>query len=307
MPVVRNLRRLAAFSLASILLSAATPLTLYNVDDTNIATRTFRAAQDRSWSKLPMGELVAMVGRYYLGVPYKAKSLERPGDECLIVDLTGLDCTTFVETSLAMARAVRLGQPHFEGFTQALRTIRYRDGKVAGYPSRLHYFSDWLWDNSRKGLVEEITESLGGEHQPLTVDFMTRHPQSYMQLRDQTNVTAMRAIEATISARTHFMLPKDKLAEVESHLQTGDIIALVPAIPGLDVAHVGLAVRENDGRIHFLNAPMSGRKVEVSRETLVDLLKDRRTYVGIRVARPLEPHLPAPQVSATARTHILPG
>jgi hypothetical protein len=284
-------RHLAAVAL-SVLLSAATPVALYTADDTAIANRTFQAASDRRWSQLPMGDLVATVGRHFLGFPYKAKSLERPGDETLVVDLSGLDCTTFVETSLAMARAVRLGTPHVDGFVRQLQTIRYRDGEVTGYPSRLHYFSDWLHDNARRGLIEEITENLGGVRQPLALNFMTQHPSAYMQMQNPANVTAMRAIEETISARPHFQLPKDRIAEVESRIQTGDIIALVTTVPGLDIAHVGMAVRENDGRIHLLNAPMPGRRVEVSREPLADLIKDAKGYTGIRVARPLEPKAP---------------
>lgn len=287
-PVVIGLR-LAAFAVASLWLSAAAPVALYSVDDTGIASRTFQAASDRRWGTMPMGDLVATVGRYYLGHPYKAKSLERAGDETLIVDLTGLDCTTFVETSLAMARTIHQGQLNFDGFVHELQRIRYRDGVVAGYPSRLHYFSDWLYDNGRKGLVEEITETLGGERQPLTVSFMTQHTQAYMQLKDPANVTAMRAIEAEVSGRAHYQVPRDRIAGIEPKLQTGDIIALVPTIAGLDVAHVGLAIRENDGRIHFLNAPMAGRRVEISKEPLAEMLKDRKNYLGIRIARPLEP------------------
>lgn len=285
--------RLTALALASFCLTAAVPVALYSSDDTGIANRTFQAASDRHWGSLPMGELVATVGRYYLGHPYKAKALERPGDETLIVDLTGLDCTTFVETSLAIARTIRQGRFTFDGFVDELQRLRYRDGVVAGYPSRLHYFSDWLYDNGRKGLVEELTEFLGGEPQALQVTFMTRHRQAYPQLKDPGNVLAMQAIEAAISDRAHFLIPRDRLAEIEPKLQPGDIIALVPAIVGLDVAHVGLAVRENDGRIHLLNAPMVGRRVEISKEPLVEMLKDRKAYLGIRVARPLEPK-PAP-------------
>jgi hypothetical protein len=298
-PFALRTRGLAALAAVTLLLSAAAPVALYSIDDTGIANRTFQAASDRRWAAMPMGELVATVGRYFLGHPYKAKTLERPGDETLVVDLTGLDCTTFVETSLAMARTIRQGRYHFDGFVHELQTIRYRDGIVAGYPSRLHYFSDWLYDNSRKGLVDEITEALGGERQPLTVNFMTQHPQAYMQLRDPANVLAMQAIETTITARPHFQILKERIADLDAKLQTGDVIALVPAIPGLDVAHVGLAVRENDGRIHLLNAPMAGRKVEVSKETLADLMTNRKAYTGIRVARPLEPR--PPEAAAPAK------
>jgi hypothetical protein len=299
------LRRLALAVMAGVVLSAAAkgaPAPFYGHADTAVANRTLQAAHDRTWSAQPIGELVATVGRYFLGWPYKAKTLERPGEERLVVDLSGVDCTTFVETSLAMARTIKLGQYHFDGFMRELQTIRYRDGQIAGYPSRLHYFSDWLSDNTRKGVVTEITDTLGGEAQALTLSFMTQHPQAYPQMQDPGNVTAMRAFEAAISLRPHFQLPKEKIAQAESRIETGDVIALVTTVPGLDIAHVGLAVRENDGRIHFLNAPMAGAQVEISREPLADLLKGRKGYSGIRVARPLAPvpTLPAATPSAKA-------
>jgi hypothetical protein len=295
LPVTAPLRSLglAAITAISLLLSAATPVAYYSHTDTAVANRTLQAASDRNWSAQPIGDLVGTVGRHFLGWPYQAKTLELPGPERLVVDLSGVDCTTFVETSLAMARTIKLGQFSFDGFLRELQTIRYRDGRIAGYPSRLHYFSDWLYDNTRKGVVTEITDTLGGEAQALSLSFMTQHPQAYMQMQDPGNVTAMRAFEAAISGRPHFQLPKERIAQAESRIESGDVIALVTTVPGLDIAHVGLAVRENDGRIHFLNAPMVGAQVEISREPLADLLKDRKGYSGIRVARPMAP-IPVP-------------
>ncbi|KAA6304419.1 hypothetical protein EZS27_043932, partial [termite gut metagenome] len=65
---------------------------------------------------------------------------------------------TFVEYVLAMS----LGPPQkkdIEGveFRKYLRQIRYRDGRMEGYTSRLHYVSDWINDNIRKGLIEDVT------------------------------------------------------------------------------------------------------------------------------------------------------
>ena len=43
-------------------------------------------------------------GKKFLGIPYVAHTLELGDKEHLIVNLHGLDCTTFVETLYALAR-----------------------------------------------------------------------------------------------------------------------------------------------------------------------------------------------------------
>lgn len=246
-------------------------------------------AQSNGWPRQPIGQVVVNVGTQFLGVPYKAKTLEREGPEALVVDLAGLDCTTFVESSLALARAIKGGHPSPAGFERELQSLRYRQGRVEGYPSRLHYFSDWLADAGQRGLVHDLTESLGGVPDDKRIDFMSRHPQAYPQLAFAPYLQAITAIERTISARPRHYLPRTALSDAESRLQPGDVIALTSAVAGLDVSHVGLAVRGPANRIHLMHAPTVGKVVEVSTKPLVDLVGGSASTTGIMVARPLEP------------------
>jgi hypothetical protein len=81
-------------------------------------------------------------------------------------------------------------------------------------------------------------------------------------------------------------LPQDQIEANENLIKNGDIIALTTAIPGLDITHTGIAIREKDGRIHLLHASSSGM-VEISELPLADYLKKIKKNTGIMVARPL--------------------
>ncbi len=97
----------------------------------------------------PTEILVVKVGTFFLGTPYVAHTLEMQPEQ-LVVNLREMDCTTFAENCLAISRTIKSGNPGFEQFTKELRNIRYRDGVINGYPSRLHYFSDWIYNNAKK-------------------------------------------------------------------------------------------------------------------------------------------------------------
>ena len=132
-------------------------------------------AKKNGIAKLPVGEAMAAFGQHFIGTPYVAHSLEEPGDEHLVVNLRGFDCLTFVENMLAMARCVRSGKTTFDDFKRQLTLIRYTGGVISGYPSRLHYFTDWMMDNGKKGVVQPLTQELGGAAYTKTIDFMSTH------------------------------------------------------------------------------------------------------------------------------------
>src|SRR5690606_20906657 len=90
------------------------------------------------------------VGKSFMGIPYVAKTLEVGETESLVVNLQGLDCTTFVENVLAFGLMLRNHKTDFDSYIQYLETIRYKDGKLDGYASRLHYFSEWIANNEKK-------------------------------------------------------------------------------------------------------------------------------------------------------------
>ena len=233
----------------------------------------------------PMGKLVADVGKQFLGVAYKEQTLEHGKDEPLTIELEGLDCTTFAETALAIARTIKSEKADFTTFTHELEHLRYRQGQRAGYLSRLHYFSDWIYDNEQKGLIRQAAKTFG---QPLdvTVNFMSTHPESYPVLKENPElISTLTEQEKVISARSYFFVPKDEVENKESNLQEGDLVGLATSIKGLDVTHVGILI-EVGGRIHLMHASTTGMKVVISDEPLADFLQAKKSYTGILVARP---------------------
>jgi len=257
-------------------------------EDLEIFRRVMKEAGAREWRRMPIGEVVEEVAASFQGAPYIAQSLEVPGEEHLVVNLRAYDCTTFVESMLALSRCVKRGNSSFQDFRQELQRIRYRNGVIDGYPSRLHYFVDWVADNAAKGIVKDVTEELGGMPSPRKIDYMTSHATEYRQLADKEVLQEIRAREDTINARSRFVLPAGDLPLADRRILAGDIIGVVTDEPGSDVSHIGLAIRRSR-ELQFLHAPLSAGKVEISQRPLVDYLRANTRRKGVIVARPLEP------------------
>ena len=236
-------------------------------------------------SNLTTGELVLKIGNDFLGTPYVGNTLDRTVQEDLVVNLRELDCTTFAENCLAIARTIKSGKPTFESFTNELEKIRYRNGQLNGYVSRLHYFGEWMTNNAEKGIVEDVSSKIGGVKCPIVLNFMGTHTDSYPQLKSNPQlIKEIKLIEKRVSTEPFFFIPKEKIAIHEKDMLDGDIAALVTKIPGMDVSHVGILFKK-DGRVYLLHASLSGGKVGTTRVPLADYLKDSKNTTGIFVVR----------------------
>lgn len=227
---------------------------------------------------------ITAVGKLFLGTPYVEKTLEVGETETLVVNLRELDCTTYVENVLAFGLMLQNNQKQFEDFTKNLETIRYRNGKLDGYPSRLHYFTEWIRNNGQKGLVKDITNDLGGKEHQKAINFMGTHRELYPFLTDNENYKDMLTVEKELAQESLCVLAQDDIEKNEHLIRSGDIIALATSIKGLDVTHTGFAI-EQEGRIHLLHASSAG-SVRITQEPLVDYLKRIKSNIGIIVARP---------------------
>lgn len=256
--------------------------------DEQICRRKFDIAIRESLSDRPMSEIMVAIGGSFLGTPYKAQTLEAAGPEHLVVNLRALDCVTFVENTLALARCVKLGTYRFEDYLEQLRLIRYRDGRIDGYPSRLHYFSDWIHHNEERGIVRDVTRDSGGVPYTKTIDFMSTHRSSYKQLSDDDSLEKIIAIENRLNKGRRSYLPAEALGESPGVLQAGDIIGITTKVKGLDIAHTGMAAIGN-GVVRYLHAPLSGGSVQLSEQSLQEYLLANKSHTGIMIARPLEP------------------
>lgn len=235
-------------------------------------------------SEKSLSNLITEIGPWFLGTAYVEKTLELPGEEQLVINLTGLDCTTYVETVLSLALQAKTGNLTFKDFEKNLEWIRYADGKRNGYPSRLHYFSDWIFQNQEKGLLKDITSEIGGIPYANQPSFMSQNPQYYPQLSNPEYVMSIQDTEAKIKMRTSYYIPKERIADMEKSILSGDLIAITSSLSNLDIAHVGFAVVKN-GRIHLLHASSQSKKVEITERPLIEYLQNIKSQSGIMVSR----------------------
>lgn len=228
--------------------------------------------------------------RQFIGRPYVAYTLEASDPETLVVNTRQLDCTTLVENVTALTLCAYRNLYTYRDYQNALVSMRYRGGIIDGYPSRIHYFTEWITENSRAGIVTEIQQP----NPPFTalqmvkVDYMSKHPQSYKALRLHPEfVSEIRQMEQRVSGQQFRYIPKSDVTNtslLRETIQDGDIIAITCQKPGLDIAHLGFAVWRNDG-LHLLNASQLHKRVVEEPMTLGEYLSKHPSHTGIRIIR----------------------
>lgn len=238
----------------------------------------------------PVGNDVLYYARQFKGVPYVASTLEVADPEQLVVNLRQLDCTTLVETALALALTRREGGTTFEAYCHNLMRLRYRGGVMNGYLSRLHYFTWWMHDNMSKGLITEVRDTLHFTA-PIVVDnhYMSQHPDKYKWLRVHPEwIDSIRSMERRYNGADGTFLPAARTNLTQQRLRCihdGDLIAIVTRKDGIDYSHLGFAVWGKDGRLHLLNASSIHHKVVEEPKTLYQYLKEHPSSIGIRLFR----------------------
>jgi Protein of unknown function (DUF1460) len=244
------------------------------------------------WEKLPIGELIGKIAMELKGTPYVGYTLELSKDsEFCVVNLKGLDCVTFFEDSLCMARMIKKGKSSPADLISEVQTTRYRGGKMGGFTTRLHYTTDWFVDNEQKGIIRILTPDLPGA-EPFTqkVGIMSHSPGGYRQLKAHPElIPAIRLAENKINARSLKYLPMKKLKAAEHLLQTGDIVGVATTEKGIDIAHTGLCIKDKQGVVHFMDASSSADSMKVTLEPDISkCLNWSDELTGVMFARPLE-------------------
>lgn len=228
--------------------------------------------------------------RQLRGVPYVAHTLEVNKKEKLIVNLRQLDCTTYVETVTALYLCVKQKRRTFRTFCENLRRIRYRGDSDPSYAGRLHYFTEWINDNTSTGICREIQSPVPPftAVQKVNVYFMSTYPEKYKMLKeDATAISHIARTEKTLSRQSYRYIPKAKVqnsALLRKTIKDGDIIAITTTLKGLDIQHIGFAVWHKDG-LHMLNASSLRHKVVEEPQTLYNYLKTKKSMTGIRIIR----------------------
>ncbi len=257
---------------------------IFQPEDRRIAEEKLQSFAAKS--TLSISELIPEIGYSFLGTPYAGATLENGLDEKLVINLRELDCTTFVENCLALARTIKSGKTDFESYISELQLIRYRNGIRNQYPSRLHYFSDWIHNNAQKKIISEEPNQKG-ERFEKTVCFMSTHPDSYQVLKTHPEVISILANqEKALSSVGFYFFPKSNPENLLKSLRHGDIVGLTSSVEGLDINHVGIIVWK-DNQFHLLHAGQTAKKVVISESPITDFILPASKNSGIMIARPV--------------------
>ncbi|NDV96583.1 DUF1460 domain-containing protein [Dysgonomonas sp. 521] len=234
----------------------------------------------------PVEQLLISTAKFLIGKPYVASTLELSENESLIINLRELDCTTFVENCIALSQTIKSENPTFSNYCRLLTAMRYRNGEIDGYTSRLHYTSDWIYENEKRGLLENISTEIGGKMFQHPVSFMSEHPQSYIHLKNNPeNRKNIKEIEKNINDRNCYeIIPKSSILKNEKDIRSGDIVVFATSIAGLDYSHIGIAYWQ-DGVLHFIHASSKQKEVVVETKTLLKYCQDSKSCTGISILR----------------------
>lgn len=259
----------------------------YTKEDSALVVRLLKEAKTKRGTENRM----MYFGKKFLGLPYVGHTLELGDKEHLIVNLRELDCTTYVETVLALSLCDLQDRRTFADYCNNLKTVRYRNGEMKDYTSRLHYFTWWGDDNVRMGLVKEvgIKSASSGAVQTVHINYMSEHPQLYKQLKNHPEfIPAIKAYEDSTNGKKYPYIPKKNLKWHQSTplgmVRDGDIVAMLTDKDGLDTRHIAIAFWQK-GKLHLMHASSLYKKVLMSKETFYEYEAKQPKHTGIRVWR----------------------
>lgn len=253
--------------------------------DRLVLQKFWHYAQTNHLKEQEAGERISSIARFFLDTPYKSNTLNTADGEKLIVNLRELDCVTFVENVLALAFLPEYTSSSEDTFKKNLQKIRYRDGIIEDFTSRLHYSSDWLYEMQQNLLLKDITADLGGIKHTKEINFMSGHHELYPALKNNPQLlTKIKNMEDSINKRTRYYIPKSDIDKVYSKIKAGDIILITTNIAGLDTSHLGIAILYN-GTIHLLHASSEYKKVMISLSPLKEYMAGIRSQSGIIIGR----------------------
>lgn len=248
-----------------------------------------KAAREQ-WSRLPMGERMVKVAKELEGLPYKSYTLEIDNHiESPSVNFNGMDCWTFFETCLAFSRMLNTPKTSYSphDLLRQIEWTRYRHGRCNGnYLDRIHYLAEWYVDNRKRGTITDLTRRFPTVRMHNKCQEMSILWKSYRYLKHNPNLRrGMARHEARLTRMPVYMIPKHKVRGIERHLQNGDIIGIATKHDGGYCSHVGIVVKDAQGRSRFMHASTTYRKIVID-STISGYLHKFNKHAGILVARP---------------------
>ncbi len=234
----------------------------------------------------PMETVLEYTARFFLGIPYAGSTLDQKEDETLVINLSEMDCVTYVENVLALSLAVREHNLSQTSLVNNVKKIRYRNNEIVDFSSRIHYTSDWIVENEENKLIKNISKELSGVKETKKINFMSTHRSSYNQIANNDSLyLKIVKMEEEVNARGGFYyLPKKLITAKSDEIPHMSVVAFITAIPGLDTSHVGFAFHKN-GKLTFIHASSLKQKVVINDKTLSEYCLSQKNCKGIIVVK----------------------
>lgn len=253
--------------------------------DCQILNKFWKYANKHQLASLTVNERIPLVARFFLNTPYKSNTLNVTKEDLPIINLRELDCVTFVENVLALSYLTEYSDQSTDNYVNNIIKIRYRNGEIEDYTSRLHYSTDWLYEMERQHLLTDITLFAGGISFSPEINFMSKNYDRYPPLKQDPELLAkIKVIETDINKRTYHYIPKAKINEACCKIKEGDVILITTNIKGLDTSHLGFALKRK-GKTYLLHASSTSKKVVISDLPLQEYMEGIQSQSGIMVAR----------------------
>lgn len=253
-----------------------------------------KKALEENWREIPIGKRIVKFAEALRGTPYESFTLEIDDHiESPSVNLEGVDCWTFFEACLGLARMISYEKSQYspEDLLREIEFTRYRGGHCSGkYLERIHYLAEWFFENDARGTCDYLSPSLPGAARiyDRKISEMTTLWKSYRYLKnDPSLLDGMKDWENYVAALPVSYTPKEKVESIEPKLQSGDVIGIATKYNGGFCSHVGLINRTSDGVARFMHASRDYRKVVVD-DSISGYLSRFNKHAGILVGRPLE-------------------
>lgn len=249
-----------------------------------------KKAITQKWRKLPIGERMARIALELEGIPYKAYTLEiHDHIESPSVNFKGLDCWTFFEITMGMARMLETKKRHYttSDLLAQIEHTRYRGGVCNGhYLDRIHFLAEWYKDNEKRKTIYDITEKFPTVVMQNQCNEMSKLWKHYRYLKMNPPLRPLMAKhEREMTAMTVKMIPKANVANIEKYLQNGDIIGIARHKDGSYCSHVGIIIKDQKGQSRFMHASTTYQKVVID-STISGYLNKFNKHAGILIARP---------------------
>jgi hypothetical protein len=202
--------------------------------------------------------------------------------------LDSFQCVSLVESSIALASCLHQHTPTAACFKSTLFTWRYRSHPEEPFEDKLHYFYEWLLHHTAQGRLENIQTPYHVVEPYFRFNYVSTHLAEFPPLQDKKTLRTWKQREKTLSQKGVTWIPKKDIAQADAFIKMGDIIGIVTDKPGIFIAHVGVAWKDDRNTTHLIHASSFHQKVVLTEASLTSYLHANPHRSGVVVFRMIE-------------------